>query len=73
MKLTIASFVLVFIVFPALALGETVKMKDLVKTNGLLWQMFNPQLFTGKVEKKQAHLRKENSSVIGSSTIPTAV
>ena len=35
MKQTIASLVLVFILFPALALGETVKMKDLVKTNGL--------------------------------------
>ena len=35
LKQTIASLVLVFILFPALALGETVKMKDLVKTNGL--------------------------------------
>ena len=48
MRHILASMVLVVLLFPALALGETVKFGDLVKREGLYYKKSNDVSFTGK-------------------------
>ena len=48
MRHILASMVLVVLLFPALALGETVKFGDLVKREGLYYKKSNDVPFTGK-------------------------
>ncbi len=47
MKRFLASMVLAVLLFPALALGET--MDDLVKRDGLFYKKFTVVPFTGKI------------------------
>ena len=47
MKRILASLVLMVLLFPALALGET--MDDLVKRDGLFYKKFTVVPFTGKI------------------------
>ena len=44
--------VLIVLLFPALALGETVKFEDLVYREGLFYKKFTEVPFTGKVTGK---------------------
>mgnify|MGYP006113003643 CR=1 FL=1 len=50
MKRFLAPILLLTLLFPALAFGET--MKDLVKTDGLYYKKFTDVPFTGKVTGK---------------------
>jgi hypothetical protein len=47
MKRFLAPILLLILLFPALAFGET--MKDLVKTDGLYYKKFSDVPFTGKI------------------------
>jgi len=49
MRHILASMVLVVLLFPALALGEEVKIEDLVEREGLYYPKFSEVPFTGKV------------------------
>ena len=49
MKHILTSVVLIVLLFPALALGETVKDEDLVYREGLYYKKFATVPFTGKV------------------------
>ena len=49
MKQILASLVLAFMLFPALALGGTVKFDDLVFRTGLYYKKFTDVPFTGEV------------------------
>ena len=53
MRQILASMVLVVLLFPSLALGETVKFEDLVITDGLYYKKFSDVPFTGKVTGKK--------------------
>jgi hypothetical protein len=52
MRHILASMVLVVLLFPALALGETVKGNDLVERDGLYYKKFTEVPFTGEVTGK---------------------
>ena len=52
MKHILASMVLIVLLFPALALGGEVTMKDLQKREGLYYKKYTDVLFTGKVTEK---------------------
>jgi len=59
MRQILTSMVLVVLMFPALALGETVTFEDLVITDGLYYKKFSDVPFTGKVTgKTQGSFRK---------------
>ena len=49
MRHILASMVLVVLLFPSLALGETVRYEDLAETDGLYYKKFSDVPFTGKV------------------------
>ena len=49
MRHILTSLVLVVLLFPSLALGETVHSNDIVEREGLLYKKFTEVPFTGKV------------------------
>ena len=49
MKRILAPILLVVLLFPSLALGETVKGEDLVLRDGLYYKKFTDVPFTGKI------------------------
>ena len=49
MKRILAPILLVVLLFPSLALGETVKDEDLVLRDGLYYKKFTDVPFTGKI------------------------
>ena len=49
MRHILTSLVLVVLLFPSLALGETVKFEDLVERDGLFYKKFTDVPFTGEV------------------------
>ena len=53
MRHILTSVFLIVLLFPALALGETVKFEDLVETDGLIYKKFSDVPFTGKFTGKQ--------------------
>jgi len=55
--------VLVVLLFPALAMGGEVKLKDLVITNGLYFKKFTEVPFTGKVTGKEQGRLKNGKRV----------
>ena len=55
--------VLVVLLFPALAMGGEVKLKDLVLTNGLYFKKFTEVPFTGKVTGKEQGRLKNGKRV----------
>ena len=59
MRHILAPILLIVFLFPALALGETIKWDDLVITDGLHYKKFTDVSFTGKVTgKTQGSFRK---------------
>ena len=59
MRRILTSVVLLVLLFPSLALGETVKLRDLVVTEGLFYKKFTDVPFTGKVTGRgQGKLKK---------------
>jgi len=63
MRQILASMVLVVLLFPALAMGGEVKLKDLVITNGLYFKKFTEVPFTGKVTGKEQGRLKNGKRV----------
>jgi len=63
MRQILASMVLVVLLFPALAMGGEVKLKDLVITNGLYLKKFTEVPFTGKVTGKEQGRLKNGKRV----------
>ena len=57
--------VLLVLLFPALALGGEVKLKDLVITNGLYFKKFTNIPFTGKVMEGRKQGRLKNGEKVG--------
>ena len=53
MRRILASMVLLVLLFPTLAFGETVKLEDLVITDGLYFKKFTQVPFTGKVTGRE--------------------
>ena len=52
MKRILAPILLLTLLFPPLALGEEVKIEDLVKRDGLYYRKFSDVPFTGKTTEK---------------------
>ena len=65
MRHILASVVLLVLLFPALALGETVKLEDLVVTDGLYYKKFTNIPFTGKVTEGREQGRLKNGKKVG--------
>ena len=63
MRHILASVFLIVLLFPALALGGEVKLKDLVITNGLYFKKFTNIPFTGKVTGKEQGSFKDGKRV----------
>jgi hypothetical protein len=63
MRQILASMVLVVLLFPALAMGGEVKLKDLVITSGLYFKKFTEVPFTGKVTGKEQGRLKNGKRV----------
>ena len=61
MKRILASLVLMVLLFPALALGET--MDDLVEREGLFYKKFSDVPFTGKVMGRRQGILKDGKKV----------
>ena len=53
MRHILTSVVLIILLFPSLALGETVKSEDLVQRKGLYYKKSSDVPFTGKVTGKE--------------------
>ena len=53
MRHILTTVFLIVLLFPALALGETVKYEDLVYREGLYYKKFSDSPFTGKVTGKR--------------------
>jgi len=53
MKRILAPILLLTLLFPSLAFGETVKFDDLVKRDGIHYKKFSTVPFTGKVTGKR--------------------
>ena len=58
MKRILAPILLLTLLFPSIALGETVKWSDLVITNGLYFKKFTNVPFNGKVTGEEQGLLK---------------
>ena len=70
MKRILASLVLMVLLFPPLALGET--MDDLVHRDGLFYKKFTDVPFTGKITGgAQGHSETGRKMVLGSNTTTT--
>ena len=65
MRHILASVFLIVLLFPALALGETVKFEDLVKREGLIYKKFTEVPFTGKVTKGKEQGNFKNGKRVG--------
>ena len=63
MRHSLASVFLIVLLFPALALGIEVRLKDLVITNGLYFKKFANVPFTGKVTGKKRGSFKDGKRV----------
>jgi len=63
MRQILASMVLVVLLFPALAMGGEVKLKDLVIRSGLYFKKFTEVPFTGKVTGKEQGRLKNGKRV----------
>ena len=72
MRRILTSVVLVVLLFPSLALGETVKWENLVQREGLHYKKFTDVPFTGKVTgKEQGKLKDGSWTILGSGTTRT--
>ena len=63
MRHILTSVVLLVLLFPSLALGETVKFEDLVEREGLHYKTFTDVPFTGKVTGKRQGKLKNGKKV----------
>ncbi len=68
MKQTIASLVLAFMLFPTLALGETIF--ELVEREGLYYKKFTTVPFTGKITGNVQGLFKDGKKTRSLGRIP---
>ena len=68
----LTSLILVILLFPSLALGETVKWENLVLRENLYYKKFTEVPFTGKVTgKEQGKLKDGSWTILGSGTTRT--
>ena len=63
MRHILTSVFLVVLLFPTLAFGETVKLEDLVITDGLYFKKFTQVPFTGKVTGREQGRLKDGKRV----------